>query len=136
MARTGTDILNPIYHDEDAARAHLEHDTRIRPQVHKMDRDALMDADLIKAFFDLGIMGIEVPESAKTALETLVLGREIALWRLGSEDPSPASPKPLVSTTAALIPAAPASSMICGTVGAGVAITASSGGCGSFVSRG
>src|SRR5438874_5672360 len=24
MARTGTDILNPIYHDEDAARAHLE----------------------------------------------------------------------------------------------------------------
>ena len=24
MARTGTDLRNPIYHDDDAARAHLE----------------------------------------------------------------------------------------------------------------
>jgi short/branched chain acyl-CoA dehydrogenase len=35
---------------------------RIRPLVHQMDHDAAMDKDLIKSFFDLGVMGIEVPE--------------------------------------------------------------------------
>src|SRR5258708_7859486 len=35
---------------------------RIRPLVHDMDHDARMDPDLIKSFFELGIMGIEVPE--------------------------------------------------------------------------
>jgi alkylation response protein AidB-like acyl-CoA dehydrogenase len=35
---------------------------RIRPLVHDMDRDARMAPELISAFFDLGIMGIEVPE--------------------------------------------------------------------------
>ncbi len=35
---------------------------RIRPLVHEMDRDAKMDKDLIDSFFELGIMGIEVPD--------------------------------------------------------------------------
>jgi butyryl-CoA dehydrogenase/short/branched chain acyl-CoA dehydrogenase len=35
---------------------------RIRPLVHKMDHDATMDKGLIQSFFELGIMGIEVPE--------------------------------------------------------------------------
>src|SRR5213075_2399599 len=35
---------------------------RIRPLVHDMDRDAKMSPDLIREFFDLGVMGIEVPE--------------------------------------------------------------------------
>ena len=35
---------------------------RIRPLVNKMDHDAKMDPELIKSFFELGIMGIEVPE--------------------------------------------------------------------------
>jgi short/branched chain acyl-CoA dehydrogenase len=35
---------------------------RIRPLVHKMDHDAAMDKDLIKSFFELGIMGVEVPD--------------------------------------------------------------------------
>ena len=35
---------------------------RIRPLVHQMDHDASMDKELIKSFFELGIMGIEVPE--------------------------------------------------------------------------
>ena len=35
---------------------------KIRPLVYKMDHDATMDKDLIKSFFELGIMGIEVPE--------------------------------------------------------------------------
>jgi short-chain 2-methylacyl-CoA dehydrogenase len=35
---------------------------RIRPHVTKMDRDAAMPRDLIDACFELGIMGIEIPE--------------------------------------------------------------------------
>jgi len=35
---------------------------KIRPLVHQMDHDAAMSKDLIISFFELGIMGIEVPE--------------------------------------------------------------------------
>jgi alkylation response protein AidB-like acyl-CoA dehydrogenase len=35
---------------------------RIRPLVHDMDHDAKMSPDLIRDFFDLGVMGVEVPE--------------------------------------------------------------------------
>src|SRR6267142_4073880 len=35
---------------------------KIRPVVHQMDHDAVMSKDLISSFFDLGIMGIEVPD--------------------------------------------------------------------------
>src|SRR6185503_19434011 len=35
---------------------------RIRPLVHEMDHAATMSPDLIKSFFELGIMGIEVPD--------------------------------------------------------------------------
>lgn len=35
---------------------------KIRPLVHRMDHDASMDKGLIESFFELGIMGIEVPE--------------------------------------------------------------------------
>jgi len=35
---------------------------KIRPMVHRMDHDATMDPELIRSFFELGIMGIEVPE--------------------------------------------------------------------------
>ena len=35
---------------------------RIRPLVPKMDHDATMDQALIKSFFELGVMGVEVPD--------------------------------------------------------------------------
>jgi len=35
---------------------------KIRPLVHQMDHDAVMSKDLISSFFDLGVMGIEVPD--------------------------------------------------------------------------
>ena len=35
---------------------------RIRPLVPRMDHDATMDKGLIQSFFELGIMGIEVPD--------------------------------------------------------------------------
>ena len=37
-------------------------DERIRPHVSKMDHDAAMPRDLIDACFELGLMGIELPE--------------------------------------------------------------------------
>ncbi len=33
----------------------------ISPQVQKMDHDAKLNPELVKAFFDMGLMGIEVP---------------------------------------------------------------------------
>src|SRR2546428_11905266 len=35
---------------------------KIRPLVHQMDHDAAMSKELIRSFFELGIMGIEVPD--------------------------------------------------------------------------
>lgn len=37
-------------------------DTIIKPKVHAMDESAKMDPELIKMLFDMGFMGIEVPE--------------------------------------------------------------------------
>jgi short-chain 2-methylacyl-CoA dehydrogenase len=35
---------------------------QIRPLVHDMDQRAAMDPGLIKSFFELGVMGVEIPE--------------------------------------------------------------------------
>jgi short/branched chain acyl-CoA dehydrogenase len=35
---------------------------RIRPRVHEMDQTATMNPDLIRSFFELGVMAVEVPE--------------------------------------------------------------------------
>src|SRR5687768_2655050 len=37
-------------------------ETRVRPLVHKMDEESKIPRDLIDACFELGIMGVEVPE--------------------------------------------------------------------------
>ena len=37
-------------------------DTMIKPKVHEMDEAAKLDPELIKQFFDMGFMGIEIPE--------------------------------------------------------------------------
>src|SRR5260221_2603219 len=37
-------------------------DERVRPLVSKLDKEAQIPRDLIDACFDLGIMGIEIPE--------------------------------------------------------------------------
>ena len=44
----------------DAARDFAE--THIKPKVHEMDEKAKLDPDLVQQFFDMGLMGIEVPE--------------------------------------------------------------------------
>ncbi|HLR32695.1 MAG TPA: acyl-CoA dehydrogenase family protein, partial [Fodinibius sp.] len=44
----------------DAARDFAE--SYIRPKVHEMDEKARLDPELVQQFFDMGLMGIEVPE--------------------------------------------------------------------------
>lgn len=36
--------------------------TAVAPLVHKMDEEAKLDPDLVKQFFEMGLMGIEIPE--------------------------------------------------------------------------
>lgn len=46
---------------QEAARDFAE--SAIKPKVHEMDEKAKLDPDLIQQFFDMGLMGIEIPES-------------------------------------------------------------------------
>lgn len=45
---------------QDAARDFAE--SAIKPKVHEMDEQAKLDPDLVQDFFDMGLMGIEIPE--------------------------------------------------------------------------
>ncbi len=45
---------------QDAARDFAE--SSIKPKVHEMDEQAKLDPDLVQEFFDMGLMGIEIPE--------------------------------------------------------------------------
>jgi short/branched chain acyl-CoA dehydrogenase len=57
-------------------------DERIRPHVAQMDRDAKMPRDLIDACFELGLMGIELPEnfggSGSTFFMSVLVVEELA----------------------------------------------------------
>ena len=55
----------------DAVTAFAEEE--VRPRVHAMDQAAKLDADLIPKFFELGLMGIEVPESYGGASGSLLM---------------------------------------------------------------
>lgn len=46
---------------QEAARDFAE--SAIKPKVHEMDEKAKLDPDLVQQFFDMGLMGIEIPES-------------------------------------------------------------------------
>jgi alkylation response protein AidB-like acyl-CoA dehydrogenase len=46
---------------QEAARDFAE--SAIKPKVHEMDEKAKLDPDLVQQFFDMGLMGVEIPES-------------------------------------------------------------------------
>src|SRR5215471_3451364 len=56
--------LTQLSEDEEMFRATVRDfaEEQIRPKVAQMDRDAKMDPGLIQQFFELGLMGIEIPE--------------------------------------------------------------------------
>ncbi|MEX0662620.1 MAG: acyl-CoA dehydrogenase [Balneolaceae bacterium] len=64
IAETKTHPLTHLTEDEqmlkDAAGDFA--DNIIQPKVHEMDEAAKLDPDLIKQFFEMGLMGIEIPE--------------------------------------------------------------------------
>jgi butyryl-CoA dehydrogenase/short/branched chain acyl-CoA dehydrogenase len=55
-----TDLSEDEVMFKEQVRAFAEE--KVRPLVHQMDEDATLSPDLIQACFELGIMGIEIPE--------------------------------------------------------------------------
>jgi alkylation response protein AidB-like acyl-CoA dehydrogenase len=64
QATTTRPALTQLTEDEkmlrDAARDFAE--TYIRPKVQEMDEAAQLDQELVQQFFDMGLMGVEIPE--------------------------------------------------------------------------
>lgn len=46
----------------------------IKPKVHEMDESASLDPDLIRQFFEMGLMGVEIPEKYQGAGGTFFMG--------------------------------------------------------------
>ena len=71
-ARAALTILTEeetMFRDAVAAFAEKE----VRPRVHTMDKAARLDPDLVPRFFELGLMGIEVPEDLGGAGGSLLM---------------------------------------------------------------
>jgi alkylation response protein AidB-like acyl-CoA dehydrogenase len=61
----------------------------VRPRVHQMEREGKLDPSLIRAFFDMGLMGIEVPEPLGGADGSLMLVT-LAVEEISKVDPAAA----------------------------------------------
>ena len=57
-------------------------DEKVRPLVRKMDEEQVFDKDLIREFFELGLIGIEIPEQygggSGTFFEAILAVEEIS----------------------------------------------------------
>src|SRR5512147_2412162 len=67
--------LTQLSEEEELFRATVREfaETEIKPHVHEMDEAAKFKPELIQKFFDLGLMGIEVPEQYGGAGGTIFL---------------------------------------------------------------
>ncbi len=81
--------LTTLTDDETAFRNAIREfaEGEIKPLVSKMDHDAEMDKGLIKKLFEMGIMGIETPESLGGAGGTFMMAC-LAIEELGRVDAS------------------------------------------------
>ncbi|HKW49556.1 MAG TPA: acyl-CoA dehydrogenase family protein [Gemmatimonadaceae bacterium] len=61
----------------------------VRPRVQQMERDGKIDADLIRKFFEMGLMGVEVPESLGGADGSLMMVT-LAVEEISKVDPAAA----------------------------------------------
>jgi len=61
----------------------------VRPRVQKMEREGKIDPDLIAKFFELGLMGVEVPDSLGGADGTLMMVT-LAVEEVSKVDPAAA----------------------------------------------
>jgi alkylation response protein AidB-like acyl-CoA dehydrogenase len=64
MAKIAPSPLNTLTDEEVLFRDNIRQFVKenVRPLARKMDDEGVFDDDLIKKFFDLGVMGIEIPE--------------------------------------------------------------------------
>src|SRR6476661_1054907 len=64
-------------------------DEEVRPRVQKMERDGRIDPDLTRKFFEMGLMGVEVPEELGGADGTLMMVT-LAVEEISKVDPAAA----------------------------------------------
>ena len=74
-----------MFRDSVAAFAEEE----VRPRVQKMERDGRIDPDLTRKFFEMGLMGVEVPEELGGADGTLMMVT-LAVEEISKVDPAAA----------------------------------------------
>jgi alkylation response protein AidB-like acyl-CoA dehydrogenase len=92
MPETLTPVpLTQLSEEEELFRATVREfaETEIKPHVHEMDEAARFKPELIQKFFDLGLMGIEVPEQYGGAGGTIFLAT-LAIEELARVDASAA----------------------------------------------
>ena len=72
-------------------------DERVRPRVEEMERAAQQPPDLLQELFDMGLMGIEVPEQYGGAGGTFFMS-VLAIEELSRVDPALAIPVDVQNT--------------------------------------
>ncbi len=90
-ATTAPQPLSVLSEEEELFRATVREfaETEVGPHVHEMDEAAQMNPDILTKLFDLGIMGIEVPEEFGGAGGTIFLAT-LAIEELARVDASTA----------------------------------------------
>src|SRR5437588_9187681 len=90
MAEALTEKMQPpaplvaLTDDEQMFRDNVKQfaDEKVRPLVRKMDEEQVFDKDLIREFFELGLIGIEIPEQygggSGTFFEAILAVEEIS----------------------------------------------------------
>jgi len=83
--------LTQLSEEEELFRATVREfaETEVKPHVHEMDEAAKFRPELIRKFFELGLMGIEVPEQYGGAAGTIFLAT-LAIEELARVDASAA----------------------------------------------
>ncbi len=76
--------LTSLTEDEQLFRSNIRQfaEDKVRPLAHEMDEKAVFDSGLLKEFFQLGLMGIEIPEAygggAGTFFEAILAVEELS----------------------------------------------------------
>jgi alkylation response protein AidB-like acyl-CoA dehydrogenase len=86
---SSTEVLTRLAEEEEIFRGSVRDFARneILPHVSRMDREMKMDPNLVKKLFELGLMGIEIPESLGGAGSSFFMAA-LAVEELSRVDPS------------------------------------------------
>jgi alkylation response protein AidB-like acyl-CoA dehydrogenase len=86
---SSTEVLTRLAEEEELFRGSVRDFARneILPHVSRMDREMRMDPNLVKKLFELGLMGIEIPESLGGAGSSFFMAA-LAVEELSRVDPS------------------------------------------------